>query len=151
MAVMLGGRMAEQAVFGDITTGASNDLQKATRLARSMVMDYGMSAKLRNLVFGSHDESVFLGRDLGQPRAYSEDVARIIDGEVAAYIDEATTTAERVIADHRDKVDAIAKKLVKDEVIDKDDFVKLVGPRPHEVGKEAEDIAPGISNEPTDS
>ena len=151
LAVMLGGRMAEQAVFGDITTGASNDLQKASRLARSMVMDYGMSDKLRNRVFGSHDESVFLGRELGQPRAYSEDVARLIDEEAAIYIDEATATAARVIAANRDKVDAIAAKLIKDEVIDKDEFVALVGKRPHDPAKEAEDFAPGISNEPSDT
>jgi len=155
MAVMLGGRMAEQAVFGDITTGASNDLQKATQLARSMVMDYGMSDRLKNRVFGSHDQSVFLGRDLSQPRAYSEDVARIIDEEVASYIDEAAATAAAVISANRDKVEAIAKKLVKDEVIDKNEFVELVGPRPFKSepaeDKPALDVAPGISNEPTDT
>jgi cell division protease FtsH len=152
LAVMLGGRMAEDIVFGEITTGDSNDLQKATQLARHMIMDYGMSVRLPNRVFGSQSDQVFIGRDLAEPRTYSEDVARLIDEEVAALIDEAAQRAGEAIKAHRTNVDKIAAKLVKDEVIDKDEFVELVGPRPNPRpkqkgdprGKEtpAQDIAP---------
>jgi cell division protease FtsH len=152
LAVMLGGRMVEQLVFGDegVTTGASNDIQKATQLARSMIMDYGMSTKLPNRVFGSQSDAVFLGRELGEQRNYSEDVAKTIDEEVAGLIDEAAERAGATIAKHRDKVDKIANKLIKDEVINKDEFIELIGPRPARPAKvdprkseiEPVDIAP---------
>ncbi len=131
LAVMLGGRMVEQIVFGDaaVTTGASNDLQKATALARSMIMDYGMSQKLPHRVFGNQSDQVFVGRDLNQTQGYSEEVAKIIDGEVAQLIDEAARRASDTIKTHRADVDKIAAKLIKDEVIDKDEFVELVGPK----------------------
>ncbi len=131
LAVMLGGRMAEKIIFGDITNGASNDLQKATQLARHMIMDNGMSPKLPNRVFGTGDTAIFLGRELGEQRNYSEEIAGIIDEEVAAYIDEAAKRAAEVIHHHRAEVDKIAAKLMKDEVIDRDEFGDLVGPRPH--------------------
>jgi cell division protease FtsH len=132
LAVMLGGRMVEQIVFGDanVTTGASNDLQKATALARSMIMDYGMSTKLPHRVFGNQSDQVFVGRDMNQTQGYSEEVAKIIDFEVAALIDEAADRAAETIKTHRKDVDKIAAKLVKDEVIDKDEFIQLIGPKP---------------------
>jgi cell division protease FtsH len=156
MAVMLGGRMAEKIVFGDITNGASNDLQKATQTARHMIMDNGMSTKLPNRVFGSQGQEIFLGRDFGERNNYSEEVARTIDEEVAGLIDEAAKRAGEVIRTHREQVNKIAAKLIKDEVIDRDEFTDLIGPRPHapkpsdprEPGAEAQDIAPGISGEP---
>jgi cell division protease FtsH len=156
LAVMLGGRMAEDIVFGDITNGASNDLQKATQLARHMIMDNGMSDKLPNRVFGSQSDQVFLGRDFGEGKNYSEEVAAVIDTEVAALIDEAAQRAGEVIKHNRDKVNKIAAKLVKDEVIDRQEFNDLIGPRPHdpkkddprEPGIEPEDIAPDISGSP---
>ncbi len=129
LAVMLGGRMAEQAVFGEITTGASNDLQKASQLARSMIVDYGMGSRMPNRVFGSQGE-VFLGRELMEQRSYSEDVAKMIDEEVAVLIAEAAKRAAAVIKTHRASVNKIAAKLIKDEVIDKNEFIALVGPRP---------------------
>ncbi|MDB5178236.1 MAG: ATP-dependent metalloprotease FtsH, cell division protease FtsH [Patescibacteria group bacterium] len=157
LAVMLGGRMAEKIVFGDITNGASNDLQKASQMARHMIMDNGMSTKLSNRVFGSQSDAVFLGRDLGSDKNYSEEVAKIIDEEVADLIDEAAKRAGEVIEKNRAKVDKIAAKLVKDEVIDRDEFTELIGPRPHEPkkddprkpGTEDQDIAPDISGKPT--
>jgi cell division protease FtsH len=107
-------------------------------------------------VFGSQGDQIFLGRDFGERNNYSEDVARIIDEEVAELIGEAAKRAGEVIRTHRDKVNKIAAKLVKDEVIDKDEFVELVGPRPHapkpsdprEPGVEARDVAPDISGSP---
>jgi cell division protease FtsH len=153
LAVMLGGRMAEGAIFGDITNGASNDLQKASQLARHMIMDNGMSSKLTNRVFGSQSDNVFLGRDFGSNKDYSEDVAKTIDDEVAELIDEAAVRAAKVIADNRDKVEKIAAKLIKDEVIDRDDFNNLIGPRPgtpkkddpRKPGIDPIDVAPDIS------
>ncbi len=156
MAVMLGGRLSEDIVFGDITNGASNDLQKATQLARHMIMDNGMSQKLPNRVFGSQSDNVFLGRDFGSSKDYSEEVAKIIDEEVASLIEEAAHRAGEVIRTHRDKVNLIAAKLIKDEVIDKDEFIELIGPRPHhpkpddprEPGATPIDVAPDISGSP---
>jgi cell division protease FtsH len=156
MAVMLGGRMAEKIFFGDITTGASNDLQKATQVARHMIMDNGMSKKLPNRVFGSQSDAVFLGRDFSEGRNHSEEVAGIIDEEVAQLIDEAAARAEVVIKAHRADVNKLAAKLVKDEVIDRDEFTALVGPKPskpkasdpREEGEDAQEIGPDISGSP---
>jgi cell division protease FtsH len=153
MAVMLGGRMSELIVFKDITNGASNDLQKATQLARHMIMDNGMSHKLANRVFGSQSDNVFLGRDFGSNKEYSEEVAKTIDDEVAELIDEAAKRAGDVIRHHRDKVEKIAAKLIKDEVIDKDEFIELIGPRPakpkatdpREAGTDTMEVGPDIS------
>jgi cell division protease FtsH len=163
LAMMLGGRMAEEIIFGEITTGASNDLQKATELARRMVMDYGMSQhdQLRNRVFGSQSDAVFLGRDFGELKNYSEDVARVIDDEVAKLIDEAATRAGEVIRSHRKNVDKIAERLIKEETIEGPDFETLVGKRPQTdrtsevdtpetpAGREAESDTPGgLSTKP---
>jgi cell division protease FtsH len=156
MAVMLGGRMAEEIIFGDITNGASNDLQKATQLARHMIMDNGMSDKLPNRVFGNGDSAVFLGRDFSEGRNYSEEIAGVIDKEVAGLIAEAADRAAKVIRTHRDDVNKIAAKLIKDEVIDKDEFVDIVGPKkgapskedPRMAGEDAQEIGPDISGSP---
>lgn len=156
MGVMLGGRMAEYVIFGEITTGASNDLEKATATARRMIMDYGMSQRLPHRVFSTHQE-VFLGRDFTANRAYSEDVARIIDEEVEVLISEAAQRAAAVIRKYRKQVDKIADKLMTDEIIDKDDFLALVGPRPNvpapteprRGSDEPQDIGPGPVVAPT--
>ncbi len=132
LAVMLGGRMAEKIIFGDITTGASNDLQRATEVARHMIMVNGMSKKLPNRVFGSQTDQVFLGREMGEQRGYSEEVAAIIDSEIAVLIDEAAERAGASITKYRNEVDKIAAKLIQDEVIDKDELIELVGPRPND-------------------
>jgi len=129
LAMMLGGRMAEQIIFGEITTGASNDLQNATNLARRMIMDYGMSTKLKNRVFGTHSDAVFLGRELGEGKNYSEEVAKLIDNEVAALIDEAAERAGEVITTHRKEVDKIATRLVREETIEGEEFEELIGPK----------------------
>lgn len=129
LAMMLGGRMAEKTIFGEITTGASNDLQNATNLARRMIMDYGMSTKLTNRVFGTHSDAIFLGRELGEGKNYSEEVAKIIDDEVAMLIDEAAERAAEVIKANRSDVDKIAARLIQEETIESDQFEDLVGPK----------------------
>ena len=127
MAMMLGGRLAERNVYGEITTGASNDLQNATAVARRMVMDFGMSEKLPNLVFGRQSDAIFIGRELGEGKNYSNDVAKIIDEEVAKYIEEAATRADTVIKKHRKELDEVAKQLVEQETLEEDEFLKIVG------------------------
>jgi cell division protease FtsH len=115
---LLGGRAAEEIVFKDITTGASNDLERATKLARAMVTQYGMSEKLGPLTFGEKDELIFLGREISEQRNYSEEVARQIDSEVRRLIDEAYQTAKRILTTNRAKLTEIAERLVREETID---------------------------------
>jgi cell division protease FtsH len=158
LAQALGGRMAEDVVFGAVTNGASNDFQKATALARRMVMDYGMSDVLGNRVFGSQSDTVFLGRELGEGRNYSEDIARQIDDEVAKLIDEASVRAKAVIQEHREPLERIAKRLIEVETIDSEDFEKITGFKkirpektstdPRTDNAEAQDIGPDASGLP---
>ena len=125
IAGLLGGNVAERMIFGDTTTGASNDIEKATDLARRMVTEFGMSDKLGPLSFGKRDELVFLGREIGEQRNYSDDVARQIDEEVRAIIDRAYERATEVLTTHRDRLVALAEKLVAEETVDADEFEKL--------------------------
>ena len=105
IAGLLGGNVAERLVFGDTTTGASNDIEKATDLARRMVTEFGMSDRLGPLSFGKRDELVFLGREIGEQRNYSDEVAKQIDEEVRAIIDRAYERATEVLTTHRDRLD----------------------------------------------
>ena len=119
---VLGGRAAEAIVFGDITTGASNDLERATDLARAMVTRYGMSDKLGPRVFGSREELVFLGREISEQRNYSEDVAQQIDDEVKRIIATAYAKAQEILTTYRSKLDAVSDRLIRDETIDGVEF-----------------------------
>jgi len=125
IAGLLGGNVAERIVFGDTTTGASNDIEKATDLARRMVTEFGMSDKLGPLSFGKREEMVFLGRDLGEQRNFSEDIAKLIDEEVRAIIDRAYDRATEVLTLHRDRLDRLAEKLIAEETVDADGFATL--------------------------
>jgi cell division protease FtsH len=118
MAALLGGRVAEQVTFHDVTTGASNDLERTTTLARAMVTQYGMSDGLGPVTFGEKEELIFLGRQIGEQRNYSEEIARQIDREVRKLVDEAHDTATRTILAHRDKLVEIAERLKREETID---------------------------------
>ncbi|MDO8558512.1 MAG: ATP-dependent zinc metalloprotease FtsH [bacterium] len=126
LAVLLGGHVAEKTVFGDITTGASNDLEKASGLARKLVMRFGMSEKLGPMTFGEQQELIFLGKEISTERNYSDDIARVIDQEVSRFITDAQKTAERIITTRRDKLDRIAKELMEKETIERDVFEKLM-------------------------
>jgi cell division protease FtsH len=130
IAGLLGGNVAERMIFGDTTTGASNDIEKATDLARRMVTEFGMSDKLGPLSFGKRDELVFLGREIGEQRNYSDDVARQIDEEVRAIIDRAYERATEVLTQYRDKLVALAEKLVAEETVDSEEFEKLFSDLP---------------------
>jgi cell division protease FtsH len=130
IAGLLGGNVSERLIFGDTTTGASNDIEKATDLARRMVTEFGMSDKLGPLSFGKRDEMVFLGRSMGEQRDYSDEVARTIDEEVRAIIDKAYERATEVLTTHRDKLITLAEKLVAEETVDADAFEALFSDLP---------------------
>jgi len=117
---LLGGRVAEQLIFGDISTGASNDIQRATNMARSMVTRYGMSEKLGPIVYGSEHSSdeVFLGRDFNSSRDYSEKTANNIDEEIRRIVENAYDTAVKILTENMDKMHFIAEYLMKNEVMD---------------------------------
>jgi len=118
IASMLGGRVAEETIFGRITTGASNDIEKATELARKIVTLYGMSDRLGPIKFGKANEHVFMGRDFGTDRDYSEDVAAAIDQEIKNIIDSQYKLAQKLLGENRDMMDAIVKVLLEKETID---------------------------------
>ena len=123
---LLGGRVAEQLILDDISTGASNDLERATSTARSMVTRYGFSKKLGPVVYGNDQSEVFLGRDLGSSRDYSDRVAGEIDDEVRSIIETAYGKAESILREHTDQLHLLAKYLMIHEKIDRDDFAKLM-------------------------
>jgi cell division protease FtsH len=130
IAGMLGGHAAERLVFGDTTTGAGNDIEKATHLARRMVTEFGMSDRLGPLAFGKRDELVFLGREIGEQRNYSDDVARQIDEEVRAIIEAAYVRAQDVLTAYRAKLDLLAETLVEKETLDAEEFEALFSDLP---------------------
>jgi cell division protease FtsH len=130
IAGMLGGNASERLIFGDTTTGASNDIEKATNLARRMVTEFGMSERLGPLAFGKRDELVFLGREIGEQRNFSEDVARQIDEEVRAIIDRAYGRAMDVLTTHKDRLIQLAERLVAQETIEHDEFQAMFADLP---------------------
>lgn len=124
----LGGRVAEELVYGpnSITTGASNDLEKVTALARKMVTSYGMSDKMGNMAYGKSEEHVFMGRDFGHTRDFSEEIAADIDKEVKKIVDDCYSNATRLLSDNRDMLEYISKKLLEEETLDEKEFVALM-------------------------
>lgn len=126
LAVLLGGYAAEKIVFNELTTGASNDLQKTNELARRLVTKYGMSEKMGPRTFGGREEMVFLGREMANGKDYSEEIAKQIDEEIAEFIDNAYRVAEDILIKNRKKLDRIAKELIKKETIERKDFERLL-------------------------
>ena len=122
---LLGGRVAEEIIFGDITTGASNDIKRATSTARAMVMQYGMSDKLGLIAYGDEGDEVFIGRDLAHTRSYSEEVANEIDKEVHDIIDRCHADARKIISQHMDVLHKCAALLLEKEKIQRDEFEAL--------------------------
>ena len=137
--VLLGGRVAEKLILDDISTGASNDLERATSTARNMVMRYGFSEKLGPVVYGNDQHQVFLGRDYTNGNSYSENVAAEIDAEIRQIIEDAFVRAEDILKDHMDQLHLVAKYLMKHEKIDSDNFYKLMDGEITEADIEAED------------
>ncbi|MBE6735544.1 MAG: ATP-dependent zinc metalloprotease FtsH [Ruminococcaceae bacterium] len=126
LVTLLGGRVAEALIMGDISTGASNDIERATNLAKSMVTKYGMSDKLGTVMYGSSNNEVFLGMDYGRARDYSEATAAAIDKEVYDIISEAYAEAERLLTEHKDLLHKLAQYLIVNEKIDAPEFQKLM-------------------------
>ena len=122
---LLGGRVAEKLILDDISTGASNDIERATKIARDMVTKYGMSERLGTITFGADQEEVFLGRDLAHAKEYSEETAAIIDEEVKKIVDAGYEKAINILSEHVDKLHAVAKVLLEKEKIDGDEFDKI--------------------------
>ncbi len=120
--ISLGGRIAEKLFLDDISTGASGDIQSATQLARAMVMQYGMSEKLGPIQYDSSGHSIFIGRDFGQMKSYSEETAGLIDEEVKRIFDEAAATCEKLLLEHRDTLIGVAEYLLEHETMDGEDF-----------------------------
>ncbi|MGD8806135.1 MAG: ATP-dependent zinc metalloprotease FtsH, partial [Chloroflexota bacterium] len=126
IATALGGRVAEDIVFGEITTGASSDLQQITKMARAMVMQYGMSDELGPRVYGDKQELVFLGREISEQRDYSDAIAEKIDSEVREILDTEYERTRIILTENRDKLEKLARKLLEVETLEADEFVALI-------------------------
>jgi cell division protease FtsH len=127
ISVLLGGRIAEEQVYGDVTVGASNDLQRVSKIARSIVTAYGMSELLGPITYGDRQEHVFMGRDFGSERNYSEQIAQQIDEEVKTLVFERVTYVRELLASKRDAMDAIVKELLEKETLDDADLERIIG------------------------
>ena len=138
----LGGRAAEEIVFGEITTGASNDLEKVTETAKQMVMRFGMSEKLGPRVFGHDHSQPFLGREFRAEPDYSDEIAREIDDEIRRIVEEAHQTAQGMLAEHREELERLSKILLERETIDAEEFVQLLA------GESAEEVFGDEEHEP---
>jgi cell division protease FtsH len=135
LAGLLGGRAAEEIVFNDITTGASSDMERATKTARNMVTRWGMSDRLGPMVYGQKEELIFLGREISEQRDYSDQVANVIDEEVRKIVNSAYEEAKTILTKHRDVLERVATRLVEIETIDEDEFNRLFpAPQPKRSG-----------------
>jgi cell division protease FtsH len=135
LAGLLGGRAAEEIVFNDITTGASSDMERATKTARNMVTRWGMSERLGPMVYGQKEELIFLGREISEQRDYSEQVANVIDEEVRKIVNGAYEEAKTILTKHREVLERVATRLVEIETIDGDEFNRLFpAPQPKRSG-----------------
>jgi cell division protease FtsH len=151
IAIMLGGRIAEEIIFGQQTTGAGNDLEKATELAHKMVCEWGMSDKMGPLTFGKKEENIFLGREMTQRQDYSEETSQAIDTEVRRIVMDGYATAHKLLSEHLEQLKGIAEALLEHETIDGEDIDRLMKgdkldrrpPRPPAVKQEARPEAHG--------
>ncbi len=125
MVGLLGGRVAEQLIIGDISTGAKNDIDRASTIARKMVMEYGMSEAMGPIAFGADHDEVFLGRDLGRGRNFSEEIGAKIDREIKGLIDRAYDEAQTLLKDNLNKLHAVAQELLVKEKLEADEFEQL--------------------------
>jgi cell division protease FtsH len=128
MAMLLGGRSSEELVFGEITTGASDDIERCTDIARAMVTQYGMSDRLGPQQLGKVKGEVFLGRDMGHEADYSAEVASVVDAEVRRLIDSAHDRARTILTTHRSTLDLLATRLVEKETLEDADLAEIFGP-----------------------
>ncbi len=127
IAVLLAGHITEKKIFGEVTTGATSDLRRATSIARRLITDYGMSEKLGPRTFGEKEEMIFLGREIHEQRDYSEKIAEVIDEEMSNFIESSKKKAEKILSDKKDYLEKIVKVLMEKETIEKEEFEKIVG------------------------
>ena len=149
--VTMGGRVAEEIVFGDVTNGASGDIRQATSLARRMVCEWGMSEELGMVEYGEAREEVFLARDISKPKNYSEETAKKIDAEIRRIIDSAYADAKKILTENRDKLELIAEALLEFETLDGSQIIDLIehgemknpprSPKPPELPSDTEPVA----------
>ena len=125
LAMLMGGRVAEELIFADPTTGASNDIEKATEIARRMVMEFGMSEKLGPMLYGKGTNEVFLGRDYGRQQDYSDEVASSIDEEVKSLLSDAHIIAGKILAKFKKQMEDMVKVLMEKETIDKEEVARI--------------------------
>ena len=130
LAMAMGGRAAEELIFDQFTTGASNDLEQATNIARQMITRFGMSKKLGPRTFGKREEMVFLGREISEQRDYSDNVAEQIDDEVRSLIENAYGTAMRILKENKTKLDHISNYLIENETIEEEDVPGIFDDQP---------------------
>ena len=145
LAMLMGGRVAEEIVAGDVTTGAQNDIERATKVARQMVTEYGMSDTIGPRTLGQKQGEVFLGRDWGSTPDYSDAVAFEIDQEVRQLIDEAHDVALDILTENRDKLDALAAVLLEKETLDREEVEKFFGDIEKRLPREAEERSAGLA------
>ena len=124
--VLLGGRVAEAVVLKEISSGASNDLQRATQLARSMICEYGMSDNIGPVTFGHHEQQVFLGRDIARDKDYSEEVAAEIDKEVRSWLENAYAETEKLLTENIDKLHVLANALMERETLEENEIKECI-------------------------
>jgi cell division protease FtsH len=134
LAMALGGRAAEELIFDDITSGASNDIEQVTRMARAMVTRLGMSPEMGTLTYGQKEEMIFLGREISEQRDYSEAVAEQIDREVRKIVEDSYKLAKSLIKKYRKQLDAVAQKLLEVESITREEFEQIF---PSPLGKKS--------------
>ena len=147
MVVTMGGRVAEQLIFDEITTGASNDLERATKIALGMIKRYGMSEALGPRTFGKREELVFLGRELGEERDYGDKVAEEIDVEVKEMIVVSYNRAEQILVTHKHKLVRLAEYLIINETVSGDQLAPLLGDEDPGSGPEVETGTPAVPPE----
>ena len=128
ISVMLGGRAAEKVMFNDITTGAGDDLKRASQLARQMVCQWGMSEKLGPATFRQGERHPFIGKEIAEPKDFSEKTARIIDQEVQRILKDMENKAIETLKQHREKLDAVLDSLLVHETLTREDVIALIGP-----------------------
>jgi cell division protease FtsH len=133
LAGMMGGRVAEEIVFGHVTSGAENDIKKATQLARRMITQWGMSSRIGPISLGENNELVFLGRDLGERRNYSEQLASLIDDEVRRFVEEAREVARKILTERRAILGQLADRLISEETVEGDELDQMLPPAPPKI------------------
>jgi cell division protease FtsH len=153
ISMALGGRISEELVFNEITTGASADLEHVSKMARNMVTRFGMSERLGPMIFGKKDELVFLGREIGEQRDYSESVAEEIDIEVRLIVSQAYEKCRSVLMERRDKLNLVAETLLDVETLDREQFERLVSGETAETPPKSTppQAAPGSEKKPRKS